>query len=107
MKHALYAMTHVLSDSGVATIQVDVFKDYDDSTPIKTYTFQASGQGGVFDTSLFDSSIFGALSVTYNRRRIGKRLRAYRFRFSNLEPNVKVALVRSALDVNVLSEKRS
>lgn len=104
-KRGLYCFNQVLSDTGSAVIRVDVFADYDAYNPSKTYTFTASGTGGIFDVSLFDTDIFGEVGITYNRHWIGRRFRAYRLRMSNREPASQVALVQSSLEVALLSEK--
>lgn len=106
-KVGLYHFAQLLSDSGSAVIQVDVFGDYDSFNSLKTFTFTASGTGGIFDVSLFDEAIFGEVGITYNRRWIGRRFRSYRLRYSNIEPNSQVALVTSSLEVKLLSEKNS
>jgi hypothetical protein len=104
-KRGLHHFCQVLADSGAATIQVDVFADYDAFNPVKTFTFEASGEGGIFDVSLFDEAIFGEVGITYDRRWVGRKFRAYRLRYSNVEPNVQLALMHGSLAVKLLSEK--
>lgn len=104
-KRGLKLFSHVLSDSGSARIQVDIFRNYDAYTSIKNFTIAASGVGGIFDVSLFDEAIFGEVEITYSRRRVGKTFQVHRERYSNVETNVQVGLYRSAMSVNLLSEK--
>jgi hypothetical protein len=106
-KRGLFHFCQVLSNTGNAKIQVDLFGDYDEFNSLKTFTFTASGTGGIFDVSLFDDAIFGDVGITYNRRWIGRKFRSYRIRYSNLEPNSQVALVYSSLEVSLKSEKNT
>jgi hypothetical protein len=54
---------------------------------------------------LFDDAIFGELGITYNRYPLARKFRAYRLRYSNVEPNVKISLVQGSMSVSILSEK--
>jgi hypothetical protein len=101
-----HQFAQVLSDTGSAQVQVDVFGDYDSSNPLKTFSFSASGDGGIFDVSLFDDAIFGEMGITYNRQWVGRRVRTYRLRYSNVEPNSQIALVQCGVIVKPLSDKR-
>lgn len=104
-KRGLRLFSQMLSSTGTATIRVEVFKDFDLYNPVKSFTFVASGTGGIFDVSLFDQAVFGDLGITNNRHPVGKRFRAYRVRYSNLEPNVTVALHTTSMKVSIQSEK--
>lgn len=104
-KRGLFALIQALSESGQATVRVDVFKDYNPWTSIKSFDVVASGSGGIWDVSEWDSAIFGEEGVTYKRNRVGKTFRAYRLRFSNLSPNTKVAIIRGGMSWSKLSEK--
>jgi len=87
---------------GITTVNLDILLDYSQAVS-QIMTFQVTPGGGVWDSAIWDVSIFGAQSAKTDRNRIGMSGHAIRLRFRNREPDKRLVLLKAG----VMSELKS
>lgn len=87
MKRYLHVFISGVCDTGSTTAYVDLFTGSTTADVKRTWEFDVTGQGGIFDESVFDVAVFATDSISTMRRRAAWRGRNYRLRVRHIEPD--------------------
>lgn len=101
-KRFRFALHQMKTPADITTVSLDFLFDYSAAVGI-TGTFQVTPGGGIWDSAIWDVSIYGAQSAKTDRTRIGASGHAIRMRFRNREPDKRLVLLKAG----VLSELKS
>jgi hypothetical protein len=101
-----YLYTQAFSQTGNVTVLVEVYLDYDEFDPAKTASLMTAADGGVWDSSTWDSTaIWGFASTVQLRTRIGKTSKYWRVRYRNYKPDEQVVLTKIGMRSELLTDK--
>jgi hypothetical protein len=101
-----YAYGWVGSSVRQGNYEVQIFRDYEENSPIRRYQLSTSLDGLVWDVGNWDESFWGSsLERARFRLRIGKTGWAYRLRIRSTTPGQDFILYRTDCRAEMLTDK--
>jgi hypothetical protein len=94
-KRLEYGYFWVGSSSDGGELTAELYRDYDTSEPVRSFTLPMTATGLIWDTGSWDEAVWGGgVPTTRHRKRLAKVCFTYRWVFRQFDPNVDAAIYK-------------
>jgi hypothetical protein len=95
----------ISSNSSSATVTIQLFTDYNEQSPTKSYTLATNGNGLIWDEGNWDEGLWGSAGTGRGRKRLAKVAFTYRYRIIQSSPEIGLALMKMGCRAETLTDK--
>ena len=93
------------SDQNGAIITAEIYTRDNLTTPAKTRTFTVGSGGALYDTGVYDTSLYAGSAPLNKRKKVGVTGKSYRIRLRQLQADIQVQVNKIAMQASLLGSK--